>query len=93
MPNVPASGTVTKSVEIQTNSYGYGFGKFGFSAYMPYDGADNRIGGTYDTGYNTANLGLLTGITGYETATTPVPTASFGDGVAEAQKIAVKGSV
>lgn len=28
LPTVPESGTVTKNIEIQTNSYGYGFGKF-----------------------------------------------------------------
>lgn len=60
---------------------------------MPYDGADNRIGGTYDTGYNVSNLGLLTGITGYESAAVAVPASSFGDDVAEGQKIAVRGSV
>ena len=84
---------MTKNIEIQTNSYGYGFGKFGFSAFLPYDGADNNIGGLSDTGYNTENLGLLAGVTGYENSVTTVATSSFGEGVAEGQKIAVRGAI
>lgn len=57
LPNLTESATVTKNIEIQTNSYGYGFGKFGFSAYLPYDPSNgNKIGGVHNTGYNTANL-------------------------------------
>lgn len=71
-------------MEIQTNSYGYGFGKFGFSAYLPYDTSNNnRIGGVDNTGYNTHSLGLLTGITGYESSAIPLPSSSFGEGTAE----------
>ncbi len=83
--SVPKNSSVTKSIGIRVNSYGLGFGKIGFTGYMPWAPDKNNLicssagcpSVLSTTGYNTKNLGVNSGIMAFDYQSAPVPASEL----------------
>lgn len=97
---VPSGGSVTKTISVRANSHGVGFGKIGFTGYVPWLFENNAICDGTDcstpvgtTGYNTANLDMASGVMAFDFITAPVPSTGFGSTQSYGQKFAANGQI
>ncbi|MDQ1343814.1 MAG: hypothetical protein QG650_534 [Patescibacteria group bacterium] len=100
LPVVEKSSSVDKVISLRANSHGIGFGKIGFSGFLPYILENNAIcNGTNcssplaTTGYNTQNIGLNSGIMSFDYQSSPIPSNEFGNSQSYAQKFAASGQI
>lgn len=89
-----------KTISIRANSYGIGFGKIGFTGYLPWFLETNSICNGTDcssplstTGYNTANLGIDSDVRGFEYQSGAMPDSEFGNSESFGQKFAATGQI